>query len=276
VQEKLMDMFTTLPTWVIYSAVGACLGALGAAASWLLQGTGQKWPRFLPIAAIALSGTVTKEFVLPHVQNARLESELAEFGWIRTLKVELPEEYDRIAADMRAASTSATSVADAKQKGLEIMTNFRRRYASALAKAPDDQLMNYMQAWLVVLKSVQSTGGPTLCAEFARSGATALEDHGVFRNQLDDAVSLMIVAAASALRNPQAVETATEDDWAAFAAKLVDSGGTLEDVQLLESEDYSSPSYCQATVRFLQAVVDIPDQAGHRIRAEVAKGMAEG
>ena len=265
-----------LPTWVIYAGVGACLGALGAAVSWLLEGVGQKWTRLFPIVAIALTTTATRELVMPHIQTARLDGELAKFRWVETLKAEMPDEYARIASEFRTIPKSATSAAEAQQKGFEIMANFRKRHASDVAKASDEQLTEYMQAYLAVLKAVQSTGGAAMCADFAMKGAPALgAEQSAYQDVLDKAVSRMVKAVASSIQNPQSIDPATEDDWTAVAIEFVDSGGSLEELQVIGSEDYSSPTYCQAAIGFFQAIIDTPAPPGHRIRAEMAKGLAE-
>ncbi|HWK65902.1 MAG TPA: hypothetical protein VNS34_13235 [Rhizobiaceae bacterium] len=271
----MIEAIAEVPTWVVYAVVAACLGALGAMFSWLLEGTGQKWTRLLPIVAIGATGPVTREIVEPCLQTAGVERQFTSLRWMETLKREMPEEYDRILGELTFIPSSTTSPRDAWQKSFDIAASFRQRYASSFAKASDDILTKYLDSYLSMLKAVQSTEGSTVCAEFALKGPAALQGNQiVYQDALDEVDSLLVSAISSSLRNHQSIDPPTEDDWRSVATEFLESGRTYEEFQLLVNEDYSSPSYCGAAVGFFQAIVDIPAPPGHRIRAEIAKQLA--
>ena len=229
------------------------------------------------LSANAITGVVTGEgFALSGHEMPSFESRLAENRWIRTLRAEMPDEYEKVIAEFKAIPTSS-SAAEAEKMGFEIMANFRRRYATNLANAADQNLTEYLQNYLALLKTVRENNGPGLCAEFAVKGGPVLlgTNPSAYADLLEKNTSLMIQTIASARRTPQPVDPTAESDWDAFVATFLEVGGTEEELQIVGAQDASSPSYCQAVVGFFQAVVDTPAPSGHRIRAEMAKGMAE-
>jgi hypothetical protein len=269
---NFVEIFSGLPSWGIYAGVGGCLGAIGAFFSWILEGAGHKWTRVLPVVAIACTGPVTREFVLPQIQSGVIESELADLPWMATIRDELPDEYKRILADFKAIR--ASSAADAEMAGFNIMVNFRRRHATDLANAMDENLIAYLQDFLSLTRNVRDGYGPELCAKFISDGASVLGDQKANTDVISNNVSILVRTIASSRRNPQPVGPATDNDWAAVAAKFLEAGGTDEQLQLVGTEQYSSSSYCNAALAFFQAVVDTPAPSGHRIRASLAKEMA--
>jgi hypothetical protein len=273
----MLQTIANLPNWFIYASVGTLLGLIGASLSWLAEGVGQKWTRLLPIVAIALTGPVTRELVMPSVQNARFESGLTRSRWMETMQAEMPDEYERVVAAFQAIRDTSASRALAEKMSSEFMADFRKRHAQNLARAGDELLTKYLRDYLALVKAVRDNDGTRQCAEFANKGAWVLRENlTTYEDTLDQSVALLVHSVASSLRNPQLVDPATDKDWEVVVTKFLEAGGTEAELQVVEAQDASSPSYCQGIIGFFQAIIATPPPSGHRIRAEMAKGMAEG
>jgi hypothetical protein len=60
-----------LPQWVIFGIVGGIFGGAAGVLAWVIErGTGQKLGRFLPVLAIAATPTLTRQVVLPAINEA--------------------------------------------------------------------------------------------------------------------------------------------------------------------------------------------------------------
>jgi hypothetical protein len=74
-----MDTLQSIPDWVIYAAVGAIFGAAGALVGWLLErATGWKFWRVMMLVGIALTPTVTREFVIPELMGYFMNRDLPQ------------------------------------------------------------------------------------------------------------------------------------------------------------------------------------------------------
>jgi len=192
-----------------------------------------------------------------------------------TIKAELPDEYDALIPPFVASISEAKSRAEAQAQGYALTSGLRKKHASALLGARDEALHAVISSQLAVAEMVHRREPIETCNQYMTQGGIALTNPGPeYEKALDAAGTSLVRAIGSGRRDALPAEPASEEDWAAVVAEFMDLGGVEADIAAVGNMDIQSARLCPATLLFLKALLQVPNPAGRRVRADFAYNSA--
>jgi hypothetical protein len=210
-----------------------------------------------------------------HVTEAQMDQMLQQSNPAKNLykeiRVDFPADYQLLVSNLTRVMNSSTNVRSdiGAQSSLET-ARIRKKYAGQLANATDEDLQNYLDAFVGLYKAVLDSEGATKCNQLAKEGPSAINAEK-YLNQLMPMGIALLKAISGAMKTPHAARSeATDDDWAALGAKLKLLGAPDFYFDLLQKKDTSNDNYCPALIAFVAGAATLNGEQGERIRVELA------
>jgi hypothetical protein len=209
------------------------------------------------------------------MREIMLNGEMAPFWQLVDQKA--PSDLDYIIERIFADEKTYTSEKDVLDKLNAELLYYRVQmatYGPALTDAQRSELIisqsNFMRAF---------KDDPETCAVVASQGGTALssdqlsEVNTVFNQFMTTWVRLLIEAREATPDGAIMPHAASEDDYAALVAYMIETGTSEHELQVLLSKNSADPAYCMATLDFMDAVAVLPNAAGAAVRFEMTQGI---
>ena len=193
------------------------------------------------------------------------------------LRRAFPAEFAQVNASYTAVYGSGTRAADNLLATSRIMNKLREAYAQQVRNAPDDNLKQVVTALRDLHVAVQSSQPAAICGELALNGTADLfarERAGSYLEALDILSAVYMQAAASGRTASSSTPTAKPEDWSELAQFAIRQGSPQANLEAVMAADPSNPNTCVGMIDLLGAVIDMPGEPGHRLRAELAVSAA--
>lgn len=189
------------------------------------------------------------------------------------LKQEFPADFAALDAGFGAAQGGAGST-DAKLLATSKLINeYRARFVADVRNAPDELLKPVIQALADLHVAVEAREATEICGEFTLNGTADIfnkELGAAYASELDALSAAYLKAVAGGIDSPTGTTAAEAEDWAGIAKLVVQQGTPQSYLDAIVSADPSNPQMCKGMIDLLQALVDMPGEGGHRLRAELA------
>jgi hypothetical protein len=201
--------------------------------------------------------------------GAPSEMEAPGLTFFRAVKEELPQEFKVLVREVLAAGEDN---AETRRRYFAFVADLRARYASDIFRAPDDVVSAAIRTNLDFLRVVEERESADVCAQFMLWGPTVLNlEDPLYRRWVDKLETALVRAFGAALRSPDPVGRASNNDWLEAVA---DFRGTPDQYRLVVGNDAANAGYCKAAVLFVEAVMRSPGPGGRRARAELVYNVA--
>jgi hypothetical protein len=204
-----------------------------------------------------------------------LNGEMAPF-WLLMDK-EAPSDLDYIIERIFADEERYSSEQDVMDKISAELVAHRVQMATYGPALTDAQRVEMIKSQSDFLRSFQDD--PDTCAVVASKGAGALSAEqlsaalAVFNQSITTMMRLLIEARETAQDGATMPRAASEDDFAALVADMIETGTSEHELQVFFSENSADPAYCTAVLDFMDAVSGLPGPAGVAVRFEITQGI---
>jgi hypothetical protein len=209
------------------------------------------------------------------MRETMLNGEMAPF-W-QLLYQEAPSDLDYIIERIFSDEESYTSEQDVMNKLNAELLSYRVRMATYGPALTDAQRSDFIRSQANFLRAFQDD--PQICAVVASQGAAALSAaqlsavNSEFNQSMTTMMRLLIEARGAAQDGATMPRAASEDDYAALMAGMIETGTSEHELQVLSSENSLDPAYCTVTLDFMDTIAGMPGAAGVAVRFEVTQGL---
>lgn len=214
------------------------------------------------------------------------EAELAEFEkrfggqkmW-PAFKQAFPQDYQETVSRLIGMAKAGADLEQINADTIQATQAVRTKYADQGAKAPDAQLIKLISAQLSMHMHVREAKGPAVCDAYATQGLPALlPDTDTFQGDIEDQAVVVFETLAEGRDHPAPVEPPTDADLKLVLADVVKHG--ISEAMVAQLGDAKNPppagARCLYQLQFLKSVIAVPGEAGHRVRADMAKSLLAG
>lgn len=209
------------------------------------------------------------------MREIMLNGEMAPF-W-QLVDQEAPSDLDYIIERIFSDEESYTSEQDVMNKLNAELLSYRVQMATYGPALTDAQRSDLIRSQADFLRAFQDD--PQTCAVVASQGGAALSAaqlsavNSEFNQSMTTMMRLLIEARGAAQDGATMPRAASEDDYAALVAGMIETGTSEHELQVLFSENSADPAYCTATLDFMDAIAEMPGAAGVAVRFEVTQGL---
>lgn len=273
----MFDFISTLPQWAVVAIVCAVLGGIAGGIGGLLEKSGLKWGRFLPIIAIAFSVSFAGEFVSQWLRTATLTpqrtSELIKqtnpglYGFIETT---FPNDYAVLTAQLTDLMKSGASSAQIGPRAAEAMAQIRRKYAPMVGLASDAEHAELVDQSIAFYQALQATD-PMLCNAVAAQGPVALLNKpgmDQLKAMVEPQAVLLLQAAARAMTSPTQRPAPSDDDWGRLGEEMAVRGATQAQFDAVFAVDTTTPDLCSGLILLMQTLNAVDTAPIKSVRAQ--------
>ncbi len=191
---------------------------------------------------------------------------------LAVLREHFPEDYAEMISGLLVAIKQGGDAQAVRIRGSEVSMQIRRKHASAMVKAPDEQLKTLASANIRLLRAVRDQDGEKICGAVALAGA-----NGIPMNSLQKYFSILDYVSAETFLTIHAGRSApadhgsvTDADWGEVIAVMHQNGVTEEELGIIGNGRADDARYCGLMIQFLEAVRDHEGDAGPRVRSTLA------
>ena len=236
-----------------------------------------------PVTAANLGGLFNPAPATPNsspviVGPAIAGSKLAEVRPLLAaeLAAEFPDDYAALSAAFATAyaGPDPTQNAVAGSKAIEDLSS---RFLTQIHQAPAPDLLGIVGQMRGLHALVLKREGPKVCGQFSSGGSGVLYETGIagqYMGELDAMAAAFFKAVARAKQHPTTTLAPIDADWKLVAQRLLADGGKKSFIDVIAKGDSKDPQICPAMVALLQAVTEVPGDAGLRLRAAFAVNAA--
>lgn len=198
-----------------------------------------------------------------------------KYGMFKILKREFREDYDALLVAAKEIALETQDNHTLRSKSADEMRNIRRKYAKYMRSAPDSDLKTVLQQTINLIDEVYANHGPELCGNFAANGPSVLFDKPEYKDALMMQAASVMLALSNGRKSSTKIANATEDDLMAIIVEMKEQGAPAYYFDVLADNNHSHTNYCPSLAAYMQAVISMKGEAGHRVRAEHAETLAK-
>lgn len=279
-----MEFIATLPGWAINAMAIGVIGAVAGAIGGVFMHAGHKWGRWLPVVAIALAVTFSREIgltdwvqrqaITPTSVSTIIKSENP--GLYGFLETTFPNDYQQLTAKMADGVKGGASYSAVRSQAATAMTQLRQKYAPMVALASDEDHSEIIELSIAFHRAIL-TEDPYMCSKVAMSGAMPLIESSGFetaKSMIEPQAIQLFRAAANAMTSPVQRRPATDADWAALGDAMFDRGMTDAQFAAMQSSDINSPDFCPSLLIFMRTLNDVDNEGIKAVRAEFVRDIS--
>lgn len=199
-------------------------------------------------------------------------------NYLAQLKVSFPDDHAELIEKMeRDAADSTLDQDERNARAIGYTSEIRRKYAYLVTRIEDRSLREILDLHNEIARAARETDESLCNAYWVQGGAALSKDEDAVPDDLVEKSGARLVAALgdalASQRSPW--DEPTEQDWGAFGS-LLQQGLSEEQLELITTEDYDDPAYCDSMIGFIDILEEMQGDAGTRIRAWTVKLMTEG
>jgi hypothetical protein len=234
----------------------------------------------VPDAAPAAStpAAATAPALVTQAEIAEFEQRFAGQKIWTVLKQQFPDDYRELVTTSIGLAKAGASVAEMQIASAKAQQALRSKHVEQGAQASDSTLAKLLTAALQVQMHVKEAKGDVACDAYASQGLLGLDNVAFLQPELDDFAVLMFITMAEGRDHPTAVTPPTDADLDLVLKDVVAHG--VSEAAIARLQDPAKPppvgTACAFATQFLRSVISLPGDAGHRVRADMARTVLLG
>ncbi|HVY88618.1 MAG TPA: hypothetical protein VG942_07100 [Hyphomonadaceae bacterium] len=228
--------------------------------------------------AFSTAAPATAPAPVTPAEIAQFEQRFAGQKLWPVLKQHFPEDYHEMVSTSIGLAKAGASVTEMQLASAKAQQALRAKYVDQGAQASDTTLTKLLTAALQVQMHVKEAKGEAACDAYASQGLLGLDDIGFLQAEMDDFAVLMFQTMAEGRDHPATVAPPTDADLDQVLKDVVAHGVSEAAIASLQNPDKPPPqgTACAFATQFLRSVISLPDDAGHRVRADMARTVLLG
>ena len=203
------------------------------------------------------------------------EALLKETPIFETLKAKFPEDYKGLLDELMTQLAAKKSPQELSDSAASMTAGIRKKYASNVVAAPDDELKRIIKLSRDFHKTILDNEGHLNCN---RLGIRGIGGIATLAPKYKDAIAQQGVAyfdaVAMALKTPATREKPSPNDWSILTRTMIDNGASQDDITALGGQNAEDPRFCNALIAFMDTLLTLPGDPGERLRADLVKNIS--
>ena len=183
-------------------------------------------------------------------------------------KAEFRSDYDALVGALEVAEAEG---GDIRGTTAGQIAAWRVSQADVIVSASDEDHIEMLSHYTDTLAQLRDAAGGENCGNYILYGAGGLTTPEADATHVEMTTQYLISlmeAAVSARDTPARRKVASDADWDHAFAIMEERGGTPADLDAIIAMDALDPAFCDATIRFVDALLVDGDKAVSRVRAE--------
>lgn len=221
----------------------------------------------------------------PAADAAQLEDRLlGRSETLSAIRDSFPDDYRVFLADARKRAERGETDDEILAVGRAFASEMRVRERASFRAASFATLRKSLELKVPMFAYLRGVIGPEACNAFSIGGESAIEDAisearakgAELAILADRAAAHYFVAAAEGRARPEQHTAPTDADWQDAAQFVIENGMTRDEILLFADarQRASDPRLCDATVKWLKGLLEMPGAAAERLIPYLAAGMA--